>query len=32
MDKQTADIDKLVNARMYEKGNIIVFELDQVNR
>lgn len=32
MEKQISDIDKLVNARMYEKGNIIVFELDQVNR
>lgn len=32
MEYQVSTIDKMVNARMYEKGNRIVFELDQTNR
>jgi len=32
MERQVREIDKMVNARMYEKGNRIVFELDQTHR
>lgn len=30
--EQTRIVDKMVNSRMYEKGNAIVYELDQSNR
>lgn len=32
LEEQVAIIDKMVNSRMYEKGNQIVYELDQANR
>lgn len=32
LESQVAVIDKVVNSRMYEKGNQIVYELDQANR
>jgi len=30
--EQVRVVDKMVNSRMYEKGNAIVYELDQANR
>lgn len=32
LEEQVRVIDKMVNSRMYEKGNKIVYELDQANR
>ena len=32
LEEQTRIVDKMVNSRMYEKGNQIVYELDQANR
>jgi hypothetical protein len=32
LGEQVRVIDKMVNSRMYEKGNAIVYELDQANR
>ena len=32
IEEQVRVIDKMVNSRMYEKGNKIVYELDQANR
>ena len=32
LDEQTRIVDKMVSSRMYEKGNQIVYELDQANR
>lgn len=32
MNEQARFIEKMVNARMFEKGNEMVFELDQANR
>lgn len=32
LESQASIIDKMVNSRMYEKGNQIVYELDQANR
>jgi hypothetical protein len=32
LDRQNEIIDKTVNSRMYEKGNQLVYELDQANR
>ena len=32
LEDQVTIIDKMVNSKMYEKGNQIVYELDQANR
>jgi hypothetical protein len=26
------NLDKLINSKMYEKGNLLIYELDSVNR